>query len=158
MRITFAVYGSESMSNYITSAKILAVFLIFLSVISPIFLIENRNSNIKTFSEIIWGICGSLIHCLLFYGVHKKNKIALIIWIALACMELIVPTYFLVSISSFLHENSKDYQNVLSGEKIFDVVLLLANIIIQTLTIVIASKAKKKIEEEESGGIFIRLY
>ena len=152
------MHVSESMSNYITSTKFLAVFLIFLSVISPISLIEDRNSNAQTFSEIIWGICGSSIHCLLFYGAHKKNKVILIIWTALACMELIAPTYYLVSISNLLDEKSKENQNLSSGRKVFDIVLLLANIILQTFTIVIVSKAKKKIEEEESGGIFIRLY
>jgi hypothetical protein len=99
-----------------------------------------------------------LIHCLLFYGAHKKNKVALIVWIVLACLELIIPTYFLVSLLNLIHEKSEKYWNATNGTKIFDVILLLADILLQILTIVIVIKAKKKIDEEEKGGIFIRLY
>ena len=62
-----------------------------------------------------------------------------------------------MSISSLLHEKSKDYQNVSSGRNIFDVMLLLANIIMQTFTIVITSKATLKNIKEERGGILTQL-
>ncbi len=84
------------MSNYITSTKILAVFLIILSIITSISLAVNGNPKTKKPGEIIWGLIGTLIHCLLFYGAHKKNKVVITSWIVLACVELIIPIYFLV--------------------------------------------------------------
>jgi hypothetical protein len=146
------------MSSYITSTKILAAFLISLTIIISISLIENGNHSTNKIIEIVWGISGSLIHCLLFYGAHKKIKVALIVWIVLACLELIIPTYFLVSLLNLIHEKSEKYWNATNGTKIFDVILLLADILLQISTIVIVTKAKKKIDEEERGGIFIRLY
>ena len=44
-----------------------------------------------------------------------------------------------------------------SGRNILDVMLLLANVIIQTFTIVITSKATLKNIKEERGGILIQL-
>ena len=54
-------------------------------------------------------------------------------------------------------QKSEKYQKVSSIGKIFDVVLLLVNTIIQTFTIVIASKAKNEIKVE-GFQIFISLY
>ena len=141
------------MSNFITTTKVLAIFLILLSIISSVFLTLNGNPKRTTKScEIVWGIFGTLIHCLLFYGAQKKSKIALTLWIFIAGLELIVPIYILIS--SEIENEGK----ISNGQKIFDMILLLANIFIQIFTIAIATKAKKKIEEEEQGGIFIRLY
>ena len=149
------------MSNYITTTKVLAVFLILLSIISSVFLTLNGNPKRTTKScEIVWGIIGTLIHCLLFYGAQKKSKIAFTIWIFIAGLELIVPIYILILTGIFMFENEtfKNEDKISNGLKIFDVILLLANIFTQMFTIAIATKAKKKIEEEEQGGIFIRLY
>ena len=44
-----------------------------------------------------------------------------------------------------------------SGRNILDVMLLLANVIIQTFTIVITSKATLKNIKEERGGILTQL-
>ena len=146
------------MSNFITTTKVLAIFLILLSIISSVFLTLNGNPKRTTKScEIVWGIIGTLIHCLLFYGAQKKSKIAFTIWIFIACLELIVPIYILIS-SEIENETFINEDKISNGQKIFDMILLLANIFIQIFTIAIATKAKKKIEEEEQGGIFIRLY
>ena len=146
------------MSNYITTTKVLAIFLILLSIISSVFLTLNGNPKRTTKScEIVWGIFGTLIHCLLFYGAQKKSKIALTLWIFIAGLELIVPIYILIS-SEIENETFINEDKISNGQKIFDMILLLANIFIQIFTIAIATKAKKKIEEEEQGGIFIRLY
>ena len=148
------------MSNFITTTKVLAIFLILLSIISSVFLTLNGNPNRTTKScEIVWGIIGTLIHCLLFYGAQKKSKIAFTIWIFIACLELIVPIYILILSGIFMFENETFInEDKTNGLKIFDIILLLANIFTQIFTIAIATKAKKKIEEEEQGGIFIRLY
>ena len=149
------------MSNYITTTKVLAIFLILLSIISSVFLTLNGNPKRTTKScEIVWGIIGTLIHCLLFYGAQKKSKIAFTIWIFLAGLELIVPIYLLILEGSFLFENEIFIKEdkVPNGLKIFDIILLIADIFTQIFTIAFATKAKKKIEEEEQGGIFIRLY
>ena len=149
------------MSNYITTTKVLAIFLILLSIISSVFLTLNGNPKRTTKScEIVWGIIGTLIHCLLFYGAQKKSKIAFTIWIFLAGLELIVPIYLLILEGSFLFENEifVKEDKVSNGLKIFDIILLIADIFTQIFTIAFATKAKKKIEEEEQGGIFIRLY
>ena len=146
------------MSNLITTTKVLAIFLILLSIISSVFLTLNGNPKRTTKScEIVWGIIGTLIHCLLFYGAQKKSKIAFTIWIFIACLELIVPIYILIS-SEIENETFINEDKISNGLKIFDIILLLANIFTQIFTIAIATKAKKKIEEEEQGGIFIRLY
>ena len=146
------------MSNYITTTKVLAIFLILLSIISSVFLTLNGNPKRTTKScEIVWGIIGTLIHCLLFYGAQKKSKIVFTIWIFIAGLELIVPIYILIS-SEIENETFINEDKISNGQKIFDMILLLANIFIQIFTIAIATKAKKKIEEEEQGGIFIRLY
>ena len=146
------------MSNFITTTKVLAIFLILLSIISSVFLTLNGNPKRTTKScEIVWGIIGTLIHCLLFYGAQKKSKIVFTIWIFIAGLELIVPIYILIS-SEIENETFINEDKISNGQKIFDMILLLANIFIQIFTIAIATKAKKKIEEEEQGGIFIRLY
>ena len=146
------------MSNFITTTKVLAIFLILLSIISSVFLTLKGSPKRTTKScEIVWGIIGTLIHCLLFYGAQKKSKIALTLWIFIAGLELIVPIYILIS-SEIENETFINEDKISNGQKIFDMILLLANIFIQIFTIAIATKAKKKIEEEEQGGIFIRLY
>jgi uncharacterized membrane protein len=149
------------MSNYITTTKVLAIFLILLSIISSVFLTLNGSSKRTTTScEIVWGIIGTLIHCLLFYSAQKKSRIAFTIWIFIAGLELIVTIYILILLSIFMFENETfiNEDKISNGQKIFDMILLVANIFTRIFTIAIATKAKKKIEEEEQGGIFIRLY
>ena len=68
--------------------------------------------------------------------------------------------YILILTGIFMFENETfiNEDKISNVQKIFDMILLLANIFTQMFTIAIATKAKKKIEEEEQGGIFIRLY
>ena len=171
------------MSNYVTTTKFLAICLIVLRFISSISLIANGNSRSTKLGEISWGIIGALIHGLLLYGAHKKNKTVLTVWIVIASLELVVPIYFLVLIGNYLQMKSKkkNYQSVSLkfvfrihidlfilaamthedisiGMKIFDTILLLADVFFHILAIVITAKAKKKIDEEENGGSFVRLY
>ena len=117
--------------NFISIAKIVGIVLIFLSIIENILLVYDGDFDLD--QALLSCITIASINAILVYGSQNKNKICVTVWIAFIGLDILFKTYLCTTLQM-------EYAGFLALIVIF----------LDIFAIIVAHKAIKQIENEES--------
>ena len=124
-----------------TNVKAAFVLGIVLAVLSLIGCFNGRDG-------IINGIIAAIIHCILIFGAHTRNRTAILVWMVLTILSCIgyaiLAVFGVIAIAG--HAGAAGAAGETLGVVIVFIVFMIGIILFQIWTIVIAKNARREIE------------
>ena len=126
-----------------TNVKAAFVLGIVLAVLSLIGCFNGRDG-------IINGIIAAIIHCILIFGAHTRNRTAILVWMVLtilSCIGYAILTIFaVIAIAHAGAAGAAGAAGKAVGVVVVLIVFMIGIILFQIWTIVIAKNARREIE------------
>ena len=128
----------------VKASYVLGIILIVICILNCF----NENEEGEHLYNIIGGIVRALIHGLLVYGAHARNRTAILVWIVLAIIDCIILCVIIV-----IFVIAVAYGGAVHW--MFGMVVIAiygGNILFDIWTIIVAKNARREINEESGEG------